>query len=440
MPVDEPSSRGLRNILRRPYAMATIIFVGVMAVPLLGRSGDFEKVILEAARRLLQGRDFYAIAETLFTYPPAIAFFSLPLVSAPVWVIRATWFLINALCVALFLSGSWRLSGGARLEVPKGESWASAFRRDWRTNLVLWLGLLVAGRFITDVLEHHQTDVIVAALVTLGAVLLLKGDWLRSAMAIGLAAGLKATPLIFVPYYVLQRRFGAACALLAVAVGINFLPDLVSHPVGGGTWAGRWAEVVVGPLFGKSQTGGWYTTPVLNQSLSGTIHRLAEYQWPAPDKFFDPTMRTAPPAPAVVKALILGSQLGVLMLGFGSMAAAMLVGRRGQASTCLEASILLMLMVLVSPASSKPHFLVMLLPAWCLARRAVFGRDPFSTGCLFLAAIASIASLRVVPGGNSAQWAGSITVSAVFLMIGCCAALYSPALATVGEADGAGDE
>ncbi len=87
----------------------------------------------------------------------------------------------------------------------------------------------------------------------------------------------------------------------------------------------------------------------------------------------------------------------------------------------------MLMMVLVSPASSKPHFVIVLLPAYCLARLALYGRSRVAGAALVVAAVASLVSHRSLTGatfGNGAQWAGALTWLALVLLFGVLAALW----------------
>jgi len=421
---------------KRPLAIIVVLVLVGLAFPFIARSGDLEKVFVEASRRLLDGRDMFKIEETAFTYPPAFAVLTLPLVHAPLYVSRTVWYLFNAACIVAFWWASWRLCGGGQLDRKfEGDT------TDWREYAILAIGMIIGFRFLTDVLDHHQSDLLIAALVSVGGALMLRGRWIAAAVLIGLAAGFKATPLIFLPYFVIRGRFIASCTMAAVAIGVNLVPDLFSHPPQGGLWLTRWADVILGPMLGRGQSGQWYTTPILNQSLAGTIYRLTNFAWPISGRFFHPEQITPRLDPAIIKAFIHGAQALVLLTGFGVLwRANWRVSSRAPGTDHpeyssgawptkigLECAALLLMMVLVSPASSKPHFVIVLLPAYCLARLAIYQRSRIAGAALVVAAIASLTSHRSLTGatfGNGAQWAGALTWLALVLLFGVLAALW----------------
>jgi hypothetical protein len=424
-------------IWKRPVAIIVVMVLVGLAFPFIARSGDLEKVFVEASRRLLDGRDMFKVEETAFTYPPAFAVLTVPLVHAPLHVSRAIWYLLNAACIVAFWWASWRLCGGKRLDRKMVGD-----KTDWREYAIVAIGMAIGLRFVTDVLDHHQSDLLIVALVSVGGVLMLKERWISAAVLVGLAAGFKATPLIFLPYFIIRRRIAAGCTMLAVAIVVNLIPDLFSHPPQGGLWLTRWAEVILGPMLGREQSGQWYTTPVLNQSLAGTIYRLTNFAWPSSERIFQPEQITPRFAPATIKAFIHGSQALVLLTGFGMLMRGNWKRFWGKSADegsgsisgemptkiGLECSLLMLMMVLVSPASSKPHFVIVLLPAYCLARLALYRRDRVAGAALIVAAAASLGSHRSLAGGelgNGAQWAGALTWLALALFLGVLGALWS---------------
>jgi alpha-1,2-mannosyltransferase len=90
-------------------------------------------------------------------------------------------------------------------------------------------------------------------------------------LATGVAAGIKLTPLIFIPYLVATRRFrqaGVAAAAFAVTVGIGFA-------VMPGASATYWQSGLLGRAGGTQNAGaGFFFASASNQSLRGYLSRL----------------------------------------------------------------------------------------------------------------------------------------------------------------------
>ena len=86
---------------------------------------------------------------------------------------------------------------------------------------------LLAGRHILAVLENQSHDLLVFLCAFLAVDALCAARAKTAGILAGLGAALKATPLLFAPLFLWQRRWAAfVCLLTALLVG-SFLPDLV---------------------------------------------------------------------------------------------------------------------------------------------------------------------------------------------------------------------
>jgi hypothetical protein len=394
---------------RAPLLIAAFAVLALSIEALLRRPEDWQNVYLPAGRALLEGRDVYDLETSRFPYPPAMALAAAAFSAMPSNLGRLAWVLSNAAALVVFWWCSWRAAGGRTVT-------------GWRDGAPLAFGMVVGFRFVTDVIEHQQTDLWIAALVALTAFSVTRRWWHRAALAAGLAAALKATPLLWAGYFLVRRRWTAAALMLAVLFAASLLPDLLSHPPAGGIWLERWARVVLLQSIGAP--GPWLTAPVYNQGLAGTIHRLGALAWPGPGAFASASVLDPTLSANAIRWTIRFAQAAVATIG----AAALVAGSEDldAAGTvppgALDSSIVMMLMVLLSPASSKPHFLIVLLPACCLARAAFVGGNRVDAAFLALALGASLVSNRALVGdaiGQPAQWAGAITLCALALLLGC---------------------
>jgi hypothetical protein len=247
---------------------------------------------------------------------------------------------------------------------------------------------------------------------------------------IGIAAACKATPLVFLPYLLWRRRWAAAAASAAVALGLNLAPDLVV--------AGKaepqvvtWVSQIVAPTQRMdSRLGAWFSVIIYNQSLAGTLERVANTRLEfAAD---GPRLRDEPTVPNRALKLgcyaLLGLLFGISAMAAGSAArpAASTVGKVGPDRSALEYSVLLALMLLLSPMSSPAHFGVLLLPGLCLARTATIDRSRFLWTLLAVSAAVSVAMNGDLAGRllrTLMLWSGTITIVTVLLWAGCVAAL-----------------
>jgi len=177
--------------------------------------------------------------------------------------------------------------------------------------------------------------------------------------------------------------------------------------------------------------GSWYSEIVYNQSVSGAINRWFTTGWTwTPDAGFAVVHRESLLSPASLKWLVYGLELAFLI---GALLA---IGRRKASSGSIDStqrpregvaySVALILMLLFSPMSSKPHFCTLLLPAFCLARLALTRPSHRLGLCLAAAIAAGTAGIKGLWGGEAAAlalWCGNVMWSTIFLFAGCLGAL-----------------
>jgi alpha-1,2-mannosyltransferase len=249
--------------------------------------------------------------------------------------------------------------------------WLTLGALGWRgaRRAAALLGLAAVGLWIEPVQRALHLGQVELALMVLIVWDLCQSDrrWWKGA-GIGVAAGIKLVPLIFIPYLLLSgklRQAAVACAAFAgtVVIGFAFLP---------GASVKWW---LTGYFLYPSNVGG--VGSVLNQSLLALLIREAG-------------------APAATPAW-LGA--GALTTAAGLIAAAML-HRSGRPVagwlTCALTGLL------VSPISWDHHW-VWVVPALVLATdAAVRASGARRWACWLLAA-----AVAVVYGGWPGQWAGT---------------------------------
>ncbi len=117
--------------------------------------------------------------------------------------------------------------------------------------------------------------------------------------------------------------------------------------------------------------------------------------------------------------------LGGAMLAQGILPLSFAPGKDGGPSpAALEFSMVCMLMLLLSPMSSKAHFGTLILSGFCLARRLVQRPDKV-LGALFVGALlAELFSLRLMGDlGGVGLWLGFLSCVTLLHLIGCGYAL-----------------
>ncbi|HEX7447393.1 MAG TPA: glycosyltransferase family 87 protein [Pirellulales bacterium] len=372
---------------------AAVIFFVALAWPFVrkGERGEWRQCFVRAAHRLQAGdRIHHALEPNAYAYPPAMAMLAVPLANLPPAASLMAWYLVNVVALSVAVVCAWRLIGGESLTALGG-----------RQAAVLGLGLFLASRFLIAPLENQQFDGVIAACLMAGCLALAQGRATRAAVLLGLAAGMKCTPLLFAPYLMWRGRFKAAGVLVFVAVAVNRLPDWLWPQAAGVSYLGDWVGTFLLKV-GRTAPGVWDSDLVLNQSLSALVNRF--FQAGLPLSAADLPTAHAALSDAMVHAmrwLTYGISAGLLAVtawrmgkpfggfsvrGSGSSKASIArtaehAGQGGHTPVfardwveirpAIEASAILCLMLLLSPMSSKAHYVVLLLPCLVLARAAV---------------------------------------------------------------------
>ena len=225
-----------------------------------GRRDYFDlRVYRGAADLILNGRPLYGAPIwqwAPFTYPPFAAIAFAPLALLPLALDELLLTSLGVVCLFVILSRALRLPSGAGRQAAGSQRWRTAVLA-FAAAAALWL------EPITSTLGYGQVNLLIAFLVVYD---LSRRDTAKSKGAlIGLAAGLKLTPLIFVPYLLFSgRRPAAFVALLTtastVALGYVLLPSDTQR-----FWGG---------LFLDPGRAGGCCIPT-NQSLRGALLQIA---------------------------------------------------------------------------------------------------------------------------------------------------------------------
>jgi len=405
-------------VSRYPYTTAAVLVFISQAFPaLLCRQTEWTNVFVRASKNLLAGQDILA-AKQGYVYPPFFTLVSIPFTVLPQALSQLLFYLIGVACIVYVVKSAWTLSGGGRLQ-GDGE------KVDRREHLVFLLAMFCAGRFLFNALSHLQTDLLLAALVMAGCVALRTKRCFLSATWIGLAAAIKCTPLLFAPYLAWRGKWLAALWLVALAVGLNFLPDLVNRPPSGGSWAVEWYTRYLAPIGQEDYVpGAWYTSISNNQSLGGAVMRIFATSLKRTEEGIDVVYKKSALSPTALRAVaVFVYAMVIIPSAYAMWRRRRMAGpaRAAPQADALEFGIILLLMLLLSPNSSRAHFGVMLLPAFCVGRIALTDDARASWMLFFLATFASLISfntpLNVI--FSVTLWAGAVTMVALLLLAGC---------------------
>ena len=181
----------------------------------------------------------------LFTYPPFAALLFVPLAHLPTWVATAVW----------TSAGVAALGGTIQLFLHEQGTYLS---------LRLLAGLLllaVATEPVRDTLYFGQVNLLLMGAIC-ADLLLLRGRW--SGVLVGIAAGIKLTPLVFVVLLVLVGR-RAAAARAGLTFGATVLVGFLVLPAAAATY---WTHAV----WDSGRVGG--SEYIRNQSIYGAMTRI----------------------------------------------------------------------------------------------------------------------------------------------------------------------
>ena len=236
-------------------ALLGLMVAGAVAGALGGELKDL-LVYQHAGKAVLDGVSPYARDEPVhglpFTYPPFAAVLMVPLALLPAWLAAAVWTAASAGAL-----------GGSVVLVRRALGRTSPA---WLVVLLVLAALALEPVWQTVTFGQVNLLLMLAVLVDL-----LRPERRLSGVALGLAAGVKLTPLVFVVLLALAgQRAAAARAVLAfgatVAVGFVAVPGSAAY------WTDR--------LFDPSRVG----PPALahNQSVYGALTRLLDSAPPTP--------------------------------------------------------------------------------------------------------------------------------------------------------------
>lgn len=210
-------------------------------------------VYRSAGESLLTGRPVYSFLTEPpqllpFTYPPIAAVIAMPLAVMSWTAAQWVWTIGQLVLLAVITAISFR-----PLLARFGTAWP------------VGLGLLVAAAGwlfpIRDGIRFGQVDIVLVALCLLDCVVR-RPRWPRG-LLIGLAAAVKLTPLVFLPYLWLTGRRRAAVVAAGSAVGFTVLAALLAPMDSRDYWGGA--------LFDSDRLGS--NTSTSNQSLRGMLLR-----------------------------------------------------------------------------------------------------------------------------------------------------------------------
>ena len=302
--------------------VAILLGVGAYVVFRLVRTElvDFE-VYRTAAARALAAEPLFRLDDGHYQYKylPAFALVMAPFAWLPKAFAEGLWFALSVGMAAWFVRMSL-------LAVPE---------RRLRDNTLIWLGLLLMGKFLVKELAFGQTNILLG-IVLLGAVVAAgRGRRVAAGILVGVGVFVKPYALVFLPWLVWVSGASALAAFSGVMVAGLLLPAAVYG------WAGN-----------LDLLAGWYrlVTESTAHTLLGHENISFASMW---GKWWRP--QTAPLVLTVASSAV----------AFATAGGGVLMRRRVRAPGCLDYGMLAILVPLISP-QGWDYLLIIGLPGYLL--------------------------------------------------------------------------
>ena len=384
-------------ILFRRHPMTVLLLIGVALYYFrFSLHPDGMTLYPKAAACMLNGQPMGSCSPG-FTYPPLFGFAMIPFVFLPMWLRNVLWYAVLIGCTY----DSFRLA-----ESLVSQSLDIQFNQQELIRFRLVSFALVLNFVLAD-LENQAYDVLVLFFLLIGLIGLTREQPLWSIIGFGLGAALKATPLLFFPY--LLFRYGWKLFTLCVLcyLTLSLLPDLfLSVEDGLTTYYGNWVrQVALQPFFAEDSGGMprfWEGENNLNQSLRAFVYRI--------------TLRMH------IQQSFIPVLYGVYGLCLVYMLWVFSRSSKLQNHAVLDGSLLVIGMLLLSPMSSKSHFVVLMLPFMVITAYMMTDQR-LRTGLIFASALScalnNLTSQDVVgrPLAVMAGYWGSVTLGTITLAL-----------------------
>lgn len=371
------------------------------------KSDDLGMLLYPQAAQCLLDHQVLQTCAGPFTYPPGFAFVMIPLTLLPMGLRLLVWYLITIAATVCIYNLSERIA--SRL-----------FTTPFSYNEFAWarpIGILLSLKFVLAVLENQAYDAFSLIFILVGLASLADGREKTGGAALGFAAAIKATPLIFLPYLLVKRRFVAAAAFAVVLLLVSYAPDLLFKPAGGaeGYFHAWLSQIAVASLLDPESANFafWSGANALNHSLRGAV-----------------SLQINEVTHAGLHKLVLYG----LDLAFIALAAALIMLRKAERNLiAIDGSILLIGALMLSPMTSRSHYFVLILPYVTLTM--VMLRDQVTRGIgiavLAISFFFLTATSNDVVGQTVSEWAyrhSFLVIGALTLMIYIAVIVWNPAV------------
>ena len=402
------------------FSISLVLLLAAASPIFLRTNSEFDLVFKTYANLLIQGEDIYHEG-SVFMYPPWMAFICIPFNTLPQWLSRLSWGIINIFFLYLAIDSAWKIS---RAVFPSNDKFG------W---IAFIIGLICASTYFLNCLSHQQFDVLIAGTILFGCLQLSKNKEINGGILLGVAAACKLTPLLFLPYLIYRFRRKAVLAFVLGFLFCNFIPDIIlGLPKEGKPRAVIFVERFLAPMTKPDFVPGtWGSEIIYNQSLAGSGKRFTQTHIETKDGKYSVIIDSDNSQSTKVKPILMGLVL------FGTAMTLFCWGRPGNPSNlntlgspqfALEASMILCAMLLLSPMSSKAHFGILILPAFCLARMLESQKKILALFFLAVPLLIGFLLNKDLSGANIYTlllWVAGVTWSTISLFLGNTMLRYS---------------
>jgi hypothetical protein len=406
---DSPAAR---RILLAVFAVAAVT---LMAIPVarccFGRTTKDYALWYEVGRAVVDHQELYPKTEAQFPfmYPPPSALFLAPLSFLGKCGMIGALVLVNA--------AAWVASGLLAVRLVSG--------RALRGHALLYaIPTLAVSVFVWSNFFLGQPSLLLLALL-LGAFVSLQRNrhWAAGAL-VGVAAGIKAFPVLAIVYLVYRRYWiAAASAILCLILLLIVLPIPVRGVATAVTDFKRWSRGMLrydanGVAQRPARSNTWK-----NQSIFGVGNRLLRKvdvdATKPPDKpnyanFVDLSFAT-------VNAIIAGCGLLLGLIYIAVMPARRL---RNHESDALECALLLLLILMLTPLTFGYLFVWLLFPFALVTRKLLTRTIAENRQLLWCIVPALVLLALTIPFPRGAQIYGSLFFAALLLFVGLALELW----------------
>ena len=259
------------------------------------------------------------------------------------------------------------------------------------------------------VFEYQAYDTLAAFIVFLGLWGIVQDRSFVSGALLALAAAIKATPLVFLPDLVVKRRFLTAAIFIVVFVALWLSPDAYStlkglHP----HYLENWIRQIVTPALTHDPNTGasfwktWMSANILNHSFRGTVARLVV------------GTSAAAHAEAILYTLyaVYIAVIGLLMLR----------SARRDDFVAIDGSIMVISMLMLSPMTSRYHYILLVLPYMTVVGLALRDRSLRAAAIvkLIVSFVLGTATSNDIAGHFMTEWSYAhdfLVLSALVLLV-----------------------